>query len=233
MPWFSPSVESVERRIASAWRRGDTEAQERIAANFARRRPDEPRAWAIWANARLKARDYVGAEAVLRDGLKLHPSADPDLGWLLAKALAGEGREEEARRVLEEQTRLFPDSRLPYLGLLDLAVDRGDWDEAVRLADETAARTDDGDYAGKHELAYQLIHIPPRREEGVSLLRQVAPALRDPGPALLMLGTVLQKAGDPEGARFIAQARKAWNAPVPFEDALAERRAYVESLLPG
>src|SRR6266508_6120888 len=112
MPWFSPSVESVERRIASAWRRGDTEAQDRIAANFARRRPDEPRAWAIWANARLKARDNAGAEAVLRDGLKLHPSADPDLGWLLAKALAGQGREDEARRILLEQTHRFPDSRL-------------------------------------------------------------------------------------------------------------------------
>ncbi|MGH9194227.1 MAG: tetratricopeptide repeat protein [Acidimicrobiia bacterium] len=233
MPWFSPNVESVERRIASAWQRGDTETQERIAANFARRRPDEPRAWAIWANVRLKARDHAGAETVLRDGLQLHPYADPDLGLLLAKALAAQEREEEARRVLQEQRRLFPDSRLPYLGLLELAVERGDWDEAVRLADETAARTHEGNYAGKHELAYQLIHIPTRREEGTTLLRQIAPALSDPGPALLMLGTVLEKIGDPEGAKFIAKARKAWNAPVPFEDALAERRAHVENHVPG
>lgn len=233
MPWFSPSVESVKHRIASAWRRGDTEAQERIAANFVRCRPDEPRAWAIWANVRLKARDYAAAETVLRDGLRLHPSADPDLGWLLARVLAAQGREEEARRVLQEQKRLFPDSRLPYLGLLELAVERGDWDEAVQLADETAARTHESDYAGKHELAYQLIHIPNRREEGISLLRQMAPAFRDPGPVLLILGTVLEKAGDPEGTRFIAKARKAWNAPVPFEDALAERRAYVEKHVPG
>jgi len=77
MRWFYPSVESVKRRIASAWRRGNSEAQERIASDFARRRPDEPRAWAIWANARLKARDYAGAETILKDGIKLHPSADP------------------------------------------------------------------------------------------------------------------------------------------------------------
>jgi predicted Zn-dependent protease len=230
---LQPNVESVKHRIASAWRRGDTEAQERIAANFVRRRPDEPRAWAIWANVRLKARDYAGAETVLRDGLRLHPSADPDLGWLLAKTLAAQEREEEARRVLQEQSRLFPDSRLSYLGLLELAVERGDWDEAVRLADETAARTHERDYVGQHELAYQLIHIPARREEGVSLMRQIAPALRDPGPALLMLGTVLEKGGDPEGAKLIARARKAWNTPVPFEDALAERRAHVENHVPG
>jgi tetratricopeptide (TPR) repeat protein len=228
-----PNVESVKHRIASAWRRGDTEAQERIAANFVRRRPDEPRAWAIWANVRLKARDYAGAEKVLRDGLRLHPSADSDLGWLLARVLAAQGREEEARQVLQEQRSLFPDSRLPFLGLLELAVERGDWDEAVRLADETVARTHEGDYAGKHELAYELIHIPTRREEGISLLRRIAPALRDPGPVLLMLGTVLEKAGDPEGAKFIARARRAWNAPVPFEDALAEKHAYVEKHLPG
>lgn len=233
MPWFSPSVESVKRRIASAWRRGDTEAQERIAANFVRRRPDEPRAWAIWGNVRFKARDYAGAEAILRDGLRRHPSADPDLGWLLARVLAFQEREEEARRVLLEQGRLFPDSRLPYHGLSELAVERGDWDEAVRLADETAARTHEGDYAGKHELANLLISIPTRREEGITMLRQIAPALRDPGPGLLMLGTVLEKVGDPEGATFIGKARKAWNAPIPFEDALAETRAYVENHLPG
>jgi hypothetical protein len=56
MPWFSPSVETVERRIRSAWLRGDTDAQERIAANYARRRPDEPRAWAIWGNVRVRRR---------------------------------------------------------------------------------------------------------------------------------------------------------------------------------
>jgi hypothetical protein len=134
--------------------------------------------------------------------------------------------------VLQEQRRLFPDSRLPYLGLLELAVERGDWDEAVRLADETAARTHEGDYAGKHELAYQLIHIPMRKEEGITLLRQIAPALRDPGPALLMLGTVLEKVGDPDGAKFIAEAREAWNAPIPFEDALAERRVHVDNHVP-
>jgi len=230
MPWFSPSVESVQRRIAAAWRRDDTEAQERIAADFARLRPDDPRAWAIWGNVRLKARDYAGAETVLRDGLRLHPSADPELGWLLAKALAAQEREQEAGRMLQDQIRLFPDSRLPYLGLLELAVERVDWDEAIRFADETGVRTHEGDYAGKHELAYQLIHIPTRREEGVSLLRQIAPALRDPGPVLLMLGAVLEKAGDPDGAKFIARAQRAWSAPIPFEDALAERRAYVESL---
>lgn len=233
MPWFSPSLETVERRIASAWRRGDADKQERIAASCARRRPNEAAAWAIWGNVRIKARNFSGAETVLREGLRLHPSADDRLGWLLAKSLAAQSREDEAGRLLEEQIPVFPRSRRPYLGLLTLAVERGDWDEAVRLADETAARTPDDDYAGKQQLAYELIHIPGRWREGVSLLRQVAPALNPRGLTLLLLGTILERKGDPEGARFIDQAREAWDVPIPFETALAERRAYMEEHLPA
>jgi tetratricopeptide (TPR) repeat protein len=233
MPWFTPSVETVHRRIASAWRRGNTEAQEKIAAKFARRRPDEPRAWAIWGNTRIKTRDYAGAEIVLREGLRLHPSGDPDLGWLLARALTALDRTDEARVVLQEQMRVFPESRLPYFGLLELAVARGDWDEAVRLADETAARTSANDYAGRHELAFALIHIPARRDEGISLLREIAPVLGEPGPAFLMLGTVLEKLGDADAPMFIAQARKVWRAPIPFEEALAVQRTYVEHHVPA
>jgi tetratricopeptide (TPR) repeat protein len=223
MPWLAPSVETVERRIASAWRRGDVEAQDR---------PDEPRAWVIWGNARIKIRDFAGAEDVLREGLRLHPSADPDLGWLLARALTALDREDEARAVLQEQLRIFPESRRLYFGLLEVAVAQGDWDEADRLADQTAARTRANDFVGMDELAYELLHIPGRRDDGISLLRQIAPSLSHPAPALLMLGTVLEKLGDSDATKFIAQARDAWEAPVPFEEALAERRAYVENRVP-
>jgi tetratricopeptide (TPR) repeat protein len=233
MPWFSPSVEMVERRILSAWRRGDAEGQERIAANYARRRPDEPRAWVLWGNVRVKTGNFSGAETALREGLRLHPSADPDLGWLLARALTAQDREQEGTSVLEEQMRVFPWSRLPYLGLLTLAVRRRDWDEAVRLADETAARTPDDDYAGKHELAYELLHIPSRWQDGLSLLRPIAADFQEPGPTLLLVGTVLERIGDPEATRFIDQARKAWDAPIPFETALAEERSYLEEHLPA
>jgi hypothetical protein len=169
----------------------------------------------------------------LREGLRLHPSADPDLGWLLAKVLAAQDREEEAAKFLREQMRVFPRSRLPYLGLLRLAVKRRDWDEAVQLADETDARTPNDDYPGQHELAFELMHIPSRWREGVLLLRPIAAGFQDPGQPLLLLGTVLENSGDPEGARFIDRAREAWNAPIPFDTALAQMRAYVKEQMPA
>jgi hypothetical protein len=112
-------------------------------------------------------------------------------------------------------------------------VKRRDWDEAVHLADETAARTPDDDYPGKHELAFELMHIPSRWKEGVSLLRPIAAGFQDPGQPLLLLGTVLENAGDPEGTRFIDQAREAWNAPILFDNALAQMRAYVKEHMPA
>jgi hypothetical protein len=129
--------------------------------------------------------------------------------------------------------RVFPKSRQPYLGLLTLAVRRRDWDEAAHLADETAARTPNDDYPGQHELAFELMHIPDRWREGVSLLRPIAAGFQYPGQPLLLLGTVLENAGDPEGARFIEQAREAWNAPIPFDTALAQMRAYVKEHMPA
>jgi tetratricopeptide (TPR) repeat protein len=233
MPWFSPSVETVRRRIRKAWSRGDAEGQERIAAAYARRRPDEPLAWVLWGNVRFKQRDFPGAERVLREGLALHPSADPDLGWLLARVVSAQRRPEEAKDILEEQARLFPRSRLPHLGLLELAIEASDWEEATRLAEETDARTPENSYAGKHELAYQLMQIPGRSDDAIALLRQIVEIVTEPGPPTLLLGLLLERKGDPESQRFIDLARRAWRAPTPDDRALEEMRTYVREDVPG
>ena len=234
MPWLAPSTETVERRIRRAWRLGDTDAQERIAASYARKRPDEPRAWVIWGNVRFRRDDYVGAEEVLKRGLDLHPSADPDLGWLLARTVLAQGRSVEAKEILDTQVTTFPDSRLPYLGLLELAVESGDWDEADRLAVEARTRTPPGDFVGKYELAFDLVRIPGRLEEAISDLREVVDAIpRDPDP-LLFLGTVLEKTGDPEAEKFIDLAQEMWKGPTPtpFDEVLARRRSYIAKYVP-
>jgi tetratricopeptide (TPR) repeat protein len=234
MPWFAPSAETVERRIAKSWRHGDTAAQERIAASYARKRPDEPRAWLIWGNVRFRRDDYPGAEEVLRRGLTLHPSADPDLGWLLARAVGAQGRSVEAKEILEAHVATFPGSRLPYLGLLELAVDSGDWDGANRLADETQARTSSDDFAGRYELAFELVKIPGRREQAISVLREVVEASPQQPDPQLILGTVLEKAGDPEAGKFIDLARRNWkgSTPDPFDVVLARRRSWVAKFVP-
>lgn len=234
MPWFAPSTETVERRIARAWRLGDTEAQERIAASYARKRPDEPRAWVIWGFVRFRRDDYAGAEEVLKRGLDLHPSADPDLGWLLARAVLAQGRSVEAKEILDTQVTTFPKSRLPYLGLLEVAVDSDDWEEADRLAAETRNRTPSDYFEGMYELAFLLVQIPGRREEAISLLREVVDGIpRAPDP-LLLLGTVLEKAGDPEAEKIIDLARKMskGRGPTPFDEVLARRRSYVAKSVP-
>jgi tetratricopeptide (TPR) repeat protein len=192
---FPPSIETVERRIAKAWRHGDTNAEEQVAASYARKRPDDSRAWVIWGNVRFRRDDYAGAEEVLKRGLALHPSATPDLGWLLARAVGAQGRSADAKEILEAQVTTFPDSRVPYLGLLELA-DSGHWDEANHLADETQARTSSGDFAGKYKFAFELVKIPGRRDDAISLLREVVEAIPWQPDPLLILGTVLERAGD-------------------------------------
>lgn len=234
MPWFAPSTETVVRRIRRAWSLGDTDAQERIAASYARKRPDVPRAWVIWGNARFRRDDYAGAEEVLKRGLARHPTADPDLGWLLARAVLAQGRSVEAKEILDTQVTTFPKSRLPCLGLLEVAVLSGDWQEADRLAAETQTRTPSDDFAGKYELAFVLVQIPGRREEAISVLREVVDAVpRYPDP-LLLLGTVLEKAGDPDAGKFIDLARKMWKSPTPtpFDEVLARRRSFIAKSVP-
>jgi hypothetical protein len=78
------------------------------------------------------------------------------------------------------------------------------------LAGETLARTSSGDFAGIYELAFQLVKIPGRREQAISVFREVVLGNpRQPDP-LLILGTVLEKAGDPEAGTFMDLARRVW-----------------------
>jgi hypothetical protein len=115
-----------------------------------------------------------------------------------------------------------------------VAVVSGDWQEADRLAAETQTRTPSDDFAGKYELAFALVQIPGRREEAISVLREVVAAVpRYPDP-LLFLGTVLEKAGDPDAGKFIDLARKMWKSPTPtpFDEVLARRRSFIAKSVP-
>ena len=83
-------------------------------------------------------------------------------------------------------------------------------------------------------MAFELARIPGRRKEAISALREVVAAIpREPDP-LLLLGTLLEKAGDPDAEKSIDLARKMWKGPtpIPFDEVLARRRPYIARSVP-
>jgi tetratricopeptide (TPR) repeat protein len=222
--WFRDLSKLVERRLNEYWRRGDPQRTERLARRYARWRPGDPHAWALWGNVLLQQRRYEEAEAVLRQGLERHPVADPDLGWLLSRALASQKKFTEARELLKRQSEIHPESRLPYLGLLEIAVRQERWDEARDLVDEVLARTRSDDYGGRYELALRLMPVPGQRKRVESLLENAIVGMPNFALAAATLGVLLEGTDDKRARELIDRARKDWISPHAFEDFVAHVR---------
>jgi Flp pilus assembly protein TadD len=101
-----------------------------VAANYVRLRPADPHGWIMWGNMLVRDGNYAEAERVLRQATTRHPRAEPVIGWLLARSLTNQDRLEEARELVTEQARVFPKSRLPVIGLAEVALRERRWDEA-------------------------------------------------------------------------------------------------------
>lgn len=224
--WLPGLHKVVRWRIGRLRRRGASpEKRLGVAASYARLRRRDPNAWVLWGNMLIRHRRFAEAERALRQGLILHPTSDPDIGWLLARSLTNQSRFEEAREVLAEQVRVFPDSRLPWLGLAEVALRERRWDEGKGFIAESLARTSPTDVGGKYEAAILLSPIPGERARAIQLIEEAMEGgLPDHAGSHLLLGALLELEEDEDARRHLDQAEALWDGPGDFLEDLSRTR---------
>jgi len=232
--WLPGLIKIFRWRMKRLSRKGsDPDRQVKVAAAYVRIRPGDPQGWALWGAQLTRYGRYEEAENVLRRGLDRHPRSDPDIGWVLARALSNQSRFAEARQLLLEQAEIFPDNRLPFLGLAEVALRERRFEEAMSFAEKALERTSSIDLTGKYEAAVLLAPIPASRARAVSLLREVVGVAKGlPNESLpnLMLGELLELDGDPEASTYLERARATWNGPLDFEETLRGDRELFRNL---
>jgi tetratricopeptide (TPR) repeat protein len=232
--WLPGLIKVFRWRIARLRRQGsEPEKRIRVAAAYVRLRPSDPQGWALWGHLLNKYERYEEAEQVLRRGLAHHPRSNPDIGWVLARALSNRSKFAEARELLLEQAGIFPDNRLPWLGLAEVALRQRHWDEVIAFAENALARTSSINPTGKYEAAILLAPIPAARARAVALLREVVEAVESsPAESMpsLLLGQLLELDGNPEASIYLERARATSKSPVDFEETLRLDREMFRSL---
>lgn len=130
----------------------------------------------------------------------------------------------EARRLLSEQAEIFPDSRLPPLGLAEVALRERRWNDAIAYAEESLARSSSIDAVAKYETALVLAPIRTARDRAVSLLRDVVEVAPNEPLPNVTLGELLELDGDPDAPKYVDRARSTWKAPIDFDEFLRDTR---------
>jgi len=213
----------VQWRISRLWARGDREASISVAARYARRRPTDPWAWILWGSRLMHAQRPGEAEAVLREGVLLHPES-VEVASLLADSLLDQSKIGDARSILEGARESHPSSPLPYLGLMSVARRTGDPRGALALADQAAGRIAQDDFNGHYALAKRLVDFPERRSQLEYHLRKAATGLGGHAMPHMLLAALLEDTGDRvEASRQLSLGRRHWNGP-DFEGVMDELR---------
>ena len=221
--WLPGLIKLFIWRMNRLWRNGaPPEEQAKVAASYVRLRPKDPRGWALQGNALIRADRFEEGEQVLRRGLALHPGSDPDLGWLLARALTNQSRFDEARTLLAQQAETFSESRLPSLGFAEVALRQRRVNEALTFLDEALARTGGVDHAGKWEAAVLLALIPAGRDRAEILLREIIDARPNHAQSHELFGSLLRRRGDPKSTQHLDRARALWKSPIDFDKFVEE-----------
>jgi uncharacterized protein HemY len=215
--WFPGLDDYIARQITRAWRHRGERAAERIARRYARLRPKHPGAQALLGNLLVRTDRHQEADALLTRFREAHRPTDPEVGWVLAQALIGQRKLDVARQMLEEERKTFPNSRLPYLALAEIAARDNGMEEALRLAAEAEARTEPTDYGGQWELAVLLSAFPQTLSNAEILARRAADRLPHDGVVQLHMAELLELRGDPESEVYIERARRSWNGREPLE----------------
>jgi tetratricopeptide (TPR) repeat protein len=206
-------------------KRATFERRVTVAAGYVRLRPGDPHGWIIWGNMLVRHGDYEEAERVLRRAMSRHARADAAIGWLLARSLTNQSKLGEARELLEEQAGVFPSSRLPLIGLAEVALRERRWDEAKMRIEDALQRTAPTDVGGTYEAARLLAPIPGERARAIRLIRD---AIEDglPPNALphLTLGVLLELEGDADAQEHLREAESLWDGPGDFAEELRRTR---------
>lgn len=220
-------AKAVRRRLNRLWARGDDEGQLPVASEYVRKEPGDVHGWALWGNTLFRLGRFSEAEAVLGEALELLRHADPDIGWLLAKALSHQGKTAEAKELLTEQKHISPSSRLPFLGLAEVALQEGENEQAKSLLREALDRTPDDDPGAFYETALILLAMPTGKEQAEGLLRKAVAGMPNHSLSHLLLGALLEHENPPVADALIQKARRLWRAPTDFDVMLQHTRELV------
>jgi predicted Zn-dependent protease len=221
--WFPGLRKLVRWRVNRLWRKGQLRGAEKVASRFAEWRPSDRYGWWVWGNVLYQQHRSTEAERVLRRGLENHPH-DEEIAWLLSRVLIEQGNFDEARHLLEHLRTAHQESRLPFLGLIELAVKERAWTSIPTLANKALERTPPNDPGAKYELGLLLALVPDARDQAVVLLREAAAKLPRYPLVHVLLGVLLEEKDETAAREHISRARRLWRAPIQFDEFLAAER---------
>lgn len=203
-PW-----ELVKSKYNKLLKLGLHDKAHRLLVAYTKANPDDPRGWETLAALQRQLNDYAGAERASRNALELEPGSVDNL-WMLAIAVATQGREVEARVLFHE---FFNSGRdwLGYLGRAWLAGDSRDVVELRANARRMEASLPEGEERWLQDLGAIVLGLPGEHEWAEELLRKGLQS--DPqAAAMVMLALLLEERGAPDAAAMMERARSHWPA---------------------
>ncbi len=223
--WFPGTWKLVAARSWRAARQGDHDTAARIAESYARRRPNDPDAWDIWARASAGAGRDEDAEVVARRGLDLH-SGYPPLVYFLGKLLIRYGRHTEARKELTDLLSSASESPLPYLGLASIAAYAEEWEKARRYVAEAVSRGAANDRLTVMDVLGIVLDLPGEADWAKGIAERAARLFPREWFPHLLAGLL----GDGRSAsRHLRRARRYWRGQEEeFDLKVAEARSRLQ-----
>ena len=159
---FVRALDSCARALLKKYDLREPEIQARLFQWIylsLRLEPDDPGLWLLWSTALKRAGHTQRSQWVLWEMTRRFPDHLPCLVEL-AKALAETGKTEDAQqaqRLLKQVLQMDPQNLHAFSTLSKLALQAGEWVEAIRWAQEGLA-VDEGDGHCAVQLAHAFVH---------------------------------------------------------------------------
>ncbi len=127
----------------------------------------------------------------------------------LAKLAHARNQMDAAIAGMERARALDPDNPAPWYSLVSYQAEKGEFDEALRIAE---------DYRRQHPQDLRMLRLTAevqfaagRHKDAIGLLREVVELSDRRGPALYELGQLQERVGDLSGARIAYRRAIAWD----------------------